>query len=78
MSAHEDLQKMLASKEVRHLDITDTERIARYRVAGYGGCVSDSMSTLGVRNTVLHFERRWQLLAPYLGAQGHARDVVDR
>lgn len=53
MSAHEDLQKMLASKEVRHLDITDTERIARYRVAGYGGCVSDSMSTLGVRNTVL-------------------------
>jgi len=37
----------------RKLDITDLERIARYRTAGYGGSVSDCMNSLGVRGTVL-------------------------
>ena len=31
-------------KEPRHLDITDLERIERYRRAGYGGSVSDSLT----------------------------------
>jgi 4-hydroxy-4-methyl-2-oxoglutarate aldolase len=39
-------------KEIRHLSITDLERIARYRHAGYGGSVSDALSGLGVMNTV--------------------------
>ncbi len=38
--------------EPRKLDITDTERIARFRKAGYGGSVSDSLSMLGITNTV--------------------------
>ncbi len=40
-------------KEPRHLDITDLERIERYRRAGYGGSVSDSLHSLGVSDTVL-------------------------
>lgn len=36
----------------RQLDITDLERIARYRHAGYGGCVSDALYNLGVRDTI--------------------------
>jgi 4-hydroxy-4-methyl-2-oxoglutarate aldolase len=41
-----------SSKEIRHLDITDLERIARFRRAGYGGSVSDSLSSLGVVDSV--------------------------
>lgn len=41
------------TKEIRHLNITDLERIERYRRAGYGGSVSDSLASLGVTNTVL-------------------------
>lgn len=40
-------------EEIRHLDITDTERIERYRRAGYGGNVSDALWELGVCDTVL-------------------------
>jgi 4-hydroxy-4-methyl-2-oxoglutarate aldolase len=39
-------------KEPRHLDIPDLERIERYRRAGYGGSVSDSLASLGVLDTV--------------------------
>jgi regulator of RNase E activity RraA len=41
------------STEIRKLDITDLERIERFRLAGYGGSVSDSLHSLGVDNTVL-------------------------
>jgi hypothetical protein len=41
------------TKEIRHLDITDLERIERFRRAGYGGAVSDALYFLGVRDTVL-------------------------
>ncbi len=41
------------SKEIRHLDITDLERIERFRRAGYGGSVSDALYGLGVKDTVL-------------------------
>jgi 4-hydroxy-4-methyl-2-oxoglutarate aldolase len=37
----------------RRLDITDTERIARYRRAGYGGSVSDALWRSGITTTVL-------------------------
>jgi regulator of RNase E activity RraA len=37
---------------IRHLSITDLERIERYRRAGYGGSVSDALNSLGVRDTV--------------------------
>lgn len=39
--------------EPRHLDISDTERIERFRTAGYGGNVSDALASVGVRDTVL-------------------------
>jgi len=38
--------------QIRHLDITDLERIARFRVAGYGGSVSDALTNLGIRDTI--------------------------
>lgn len=40
-----------------------------------GATISSRALTDGVRNTVIHFQRRWQLLAPYLGVQWHARTV---
>ena len=44
-------------EEARHLDISDLQRIERYRTAGYGGSVSDALWGLGVRDTVFasHF-----------------------
>lgn len=36
----------------RRLQISDLERIARFRTAGYGGNVSDALAGLGVRDTV--------------------------
>lgn len=38
--------------EARKLDITDLERIERFRRAAYGGSVSDALWELGVRDTV--------------------------
>jgi regulator of RNase E activity RraA len=37
----------------RTLNISDLERIERYRRAGYGGSVSDSLASLGILDTVL-------------------------
>ncbi len=37
---------------IRRLEISDLERIERFRHAGYGGAVSDALSSLGVRDTV--------------------------
>ena len=42
----------LSSKEIRHLNITDLERIERFRHAGYGGSVSHSLASLGVLDSV--------------------------
>ena len=39
-------------KDIRKLEITDLERIERFRHAGYGGSVSDSLAGLSVFNTV--------------------------
>jgi 4-hydroxy-4-methyl-2-oxoglutarate aldolase len=45
-------------REIRTLDITDLERIERFRRAGYGGSVSDALAGLGVRDTVFSSEFR--------------------
>ena len=42
----------MAEREIRHLKITDLERIERFKRAGYGGSVSDALSGLGVRDTI--------------------------
>ena len=42
----------ISEDEIRQLDITDMERIKRFKKAGYGGNVSDSLNSLGVRDTV--------------------------
>jgi len=60
-------------KEIRHLDITDLERIQRYRKAGYGGAVSDSLSMLGVFNTV--FSDRFKALRQGMQLVGRALPV---
>jgi regulator of RNase E activity RraA len=38
--------------EIRKLNITDLERIERFRRAGYGGCVSDALNAVGVRDSI--------------------------
>ena len=43
----------MSTQEIRTLDITDLERIERFRRAGYGGAVSDALHGLGVSDTVL-------------------------
>lgn len=42
--------------EIRTLDITDEERIDRFREAGYGGNVSDALAELDIEDTVLSSE----------------------
>jgi regulator of RNase E activity RraA len=42
----------MADTQIRQLQITDLERIQRYRTAGYGGSVSDALARLGVRDTI--------------------------
>ncbi len=42
----------MAEKEIRQLNITDLERIARFKKAGYGGCVSDAVHSLGVSDNI--------------------------
>jgi regulator of RNase E activity RraA len=52
-----DKEKVLMpDSQFRQLPITDLERIARFRTAGYGGSVSDALNTLGVRDTVFSNE----------------------
>ena len=63
----------LDPNKIRHLDITDTERIARYRRAGYGGAVSDSLYMCGVRDTV--FSERFRALRQGMQLVGRALPV---
>ena len=58
---------------IRHLDITDLERIERYKHAGYGGSVSDCLNSLGVRNTV--FSSRFKPLCQGMQLVGRALPV---
>jgi 4-hydroxy-4-methyl-2-oxoglutarate aldolase len=58
---------------IRHLNITDLERIKRYKIAGYGGSVSDSLNSLGVRSTV--FSSRFKPLRQGMQLVGRALPV---
>src|SRR5512142_215308 len=60
-------------KEIRHLNISDTERIERFRRAGYGGSVSDSLYTVGVRDTV--FSTQFQALRQGMQLVGRALPI---
>lgn len=59
--------------EIRRLDITDLERIERYRRAGYGGSVSDALWHLGVTNTV--FSSRFKPLRQGMQLAGRALPI---
>ena len=60
-------------KEVRHLDITDLERIERFRRAGYGGSVSDALWSMGVENTI--FSSRFKPLRQGMQLVGRALPI---
>ena len=62
-----------SSKEIRKLNITDLERIARFRRAGYGGSVSDALAGLGVRDTV--FSERFKPLRQGMQLVGRALPI---
>src|SRR5512142_2998039 len=59
--------------EPRHLTITDLERIERFKTAGYGGSVSDSLNSLGVRDTV--FSDRFKALRQGMQLVGRALPI---
>ncbi len=63
----------LPAEKIRHLDITDTERIERFRVAGYGGSVSDALNALGVRDSV--FAQKFRALRQGMQLVGRALPV---
>jgi len=67
--------------ELRRLSISDLERIARFRAAGYGGNVSDALASLGVRDTI--FARQFTPLRQGMQLVGRAlpiklHSLVDR
>jgi hypothetical protein len=62
-----------SQQEIRTLDITDLERIDRYRRAGYGGSVSDALNSLGVRDTV--FSSRFKALRQGMQLVGRAMPI---
>ena len=62
-----------ASPEIRTLDISDLERIERYRRAGYGGSVSDALHGLGISDTV--FSHRFRALRQGMQLVGRALPI---
>jgi len=60
-------------QEIRTLDITDLERIERFRRAGYGGAVSDALYSLGVKDTV--FADRFKALRQDMQLVGRALPI---
>src|SRR5206468_8738847 len=67
------LPKFEAGAEPRSLNITDVERIERFRRAGYGGSVSDSLNGLGIRDTV--FADRFKPLRQGMQLVGRALPI---
>ena len=66
-----------ATPPIRTLNITDLERIERFRRAGYGGAIADVLVRLGVRNTLLDLRFRplrqgMQLAGRALPIKGHS------
>ena len=60
----------MSDSQIRQLDITDLERIQRFRTAGYGGSVSDALANLGVRDTI--FSARFTALRQGMQLIGRA------
>ncbi len=58
---------------IRTLNITDLERIERFRRAGYGGSVSDALYSLGVADTV--FSQRFRPLRQGMQLVGRALPI---
>ena len=63
----------MSDVQLRLLPITDLERIARFRAAGYGGSVSDALNSLGVRDTV--FSSQFQPLRQGMQLVGRALPI---
>lgn len=66
-----------ATQQIRTLNITDLERIERFRRAGYGGAIADVLLRLGVHNTLLSLRFRplrqgMQLAGRALPIKGHS------
>lgn len=59
--------------EIRRLNISDLERIERFKTAGYGGSVSDALWNLGVRDTV--FADRFKPLRQGMQLVGRALPI---
>jgi regulator of RNase E activity RraA len=66
-------QTLGSSPEIRTLDVTDLERIERFRRAGYGGSVSDALYNLGVRDTI--FSARFKPLRQGMQLVGRALPI---
>src|SRR5829696_3943244 len=69
------------STDIRTLDITDLERIERFRRAGFGGSVSDALYQLGVKDTIFSsrfvaLQQGMQLVGRALPIKAHS--LVDR
>lgn len=58
---------------IRHLAITNLERIERFRHAGYGGSVSDALQQLGVRDTI--FSSQFKPLRQGMQLVGYALPI---
>lgn len=63
----------MSNSQIRQLSITDLERIQRFRVAGYGGSVSDALAALGVRDTI--FSSRFTPLRQGMQLVGRALPI---
>jgi regulator of RNase E activity RraA len=64
------MEQQAQKKQIRRLNITDLERIERFRRAGYGGSVSDALYGLGVHDTV--FSDRFKPLRQGMQLVGRA------
>ena len=63
----------MSEQEIRQLEISDIERIKRFRRAGYGGSVSDALVSLGVTDTI--FSDRFKALRQGMQLVGRALPV---
>lgn len=76
MTAPESLNQQMQdgeAPEIRTLDITDLERIERFKRAGYGGSVSDALYALGVKTTI--FSDRFKPLRQGMQLVGRALPI---
>jgi 4-hydroxy-4-methyl-2-oxoglutarate aldolase len=72
----------MTEHQIRTLDITDLDRIERFRRAGYGGSVSDALWALGVKDSVFSDDFRplvqgMQLVGRALTVRLHAVPGAD-